>query len=97
MRASSSVRRTVSADRRTLFLHVFVVGPADQLRVVTAVPEPATVTLLGLGGLISIVWGVLLAIFPIPGAVVLTIWLGAYALIFGVAMIVFASRLRSRC
>ncbi len=50
--------------------------------------------LLGLAGLVSVVWGVLLWFAPIAGALVLTIWLGAYALIFGVAMIAFAFRLR---
>ena len=52
--------------------------------------------LLGLGGVVSIVWGVLLWVFPIQGAVVLTIWLGAYALIFGISMIALGIRLRSR-
>jgi hypothetical protein len=40
---------TLSADRRTLTLHVDVIGPSDQLRVLTAVPEPSTLALLGLG------------------------------------------------
>ena len=52
--------------------------------------------LMGLGGVISIVWGVLLWIWPIVGAVVLTVWLGAYALIFGITMIALGLRLRSR-
>lgn len=52
--------------------------------------------LMGLGGVISIVWGVLLWMWPIAGAVVLTLWLGAYALIFGIAMIALGLRLRSR-
>jgi uncharacterized membrane protein HdeD (DUF308 family) len=48
------------------------------------------------GGLVSIVFGVLLAIAPVIGAVVLTWWLGAYALAFGVALLVLAFRLRAR-
>lgn len=52
--------------------------------------------LLGLSGGISIVWGALLWFAPVIGAFVLTIWLGAYALIFGIAMIAFALRLRHR-
>lgn len=52
--------------------------------------------LLGLGGLVSIVWGVLLWLWPLFGAIVLTIWLGAYAVIFGVTLIAFALRLRRR-
>jgi uncharacterized membrane protein HdeD (DUF308 family) len=52
--------------------------------------------LLGLGGLISVIWGVLLWLWPLVGAIVLTIWLGAYAVIFGIAMIALALRLRGR-
>lgn len=53
--------------------------------------------LMGLAGLVSIVWGGLLLTWPDIGAVVLTLWLGAYALIFGIAMIALGLRLRSRC
>lgn len=50
--------------------------------------------LAGLCGLLSVIWGVLLLVNPFGGAVILTIWLGAYALIFGVSMIAFGMRLR---
>lgn len=43
--------------------------------------------LLGLGGLLSVIWGLLLLLAPIPGALVLTYWLGAYALIFGASLV----------
>ncbi|NUB07286.1 uncharacterized membrane protein HdeD (DUF308 family) [Azospirillum brasilense] len=49
---------------------------------------------LGFGGLVSIVWGILLFVAPIEGAVVMTWWLGAYALVFGGVLIVLAFRLR---
>jgi uncharacterized membrane protein HdeD (DUF308 family) len=52
--------------------------------------------LMGVGGVVSVIWGVLLFIAPIAGAVVITWWLGAYALIFGVSLLVLAFRLRSR-
>ena len=52
--------------------------------------------LLALGGLVSLVWGVLLVANPFGGAVVLTIWLGAYALFFGITMIALGLRLRAR-
>ncbi len=51
---------------------------------------------LALGGLASIIFGVLLVIAPIIGAVVLVWWIGIYALIFGVVLLVLAFRLRAR-
>ncbi len=52
--------------------------------------------LLGLAGLVSLIWGVLLVAHPFAGAIVLTLWLGAYAILFGVALIAFGLRLRAR-
>src|SRR3981189_120008 len=49
-----------------------------------------------LGGLLSIAFGALLIIAPLIGAVVLTWWIGAYAIAFGVALIIFSFKLRSR-
>jgi uncharacterized membrane protein HdeD (DUF308 family) len=51
---------------------------------------------LVLGGLLSLAYGVLLVITPLIGAIVLTWWLGAYALVFGIALVVFSFKLRSR-
>lgn len=50
---------------------------------------------LAVGGLASILYGVLLIAAPLLGALVLTWWIGAYALIFGVMLLIFAFRLRS--
>lgn len=47
-----------------------------------------------LGGLASVVLGVLLVLAPLLGAVVLTWWLGAYAIVFGIAQLALAYRLR---
>lgn len=52
--------------------------------------------LMALAGVVSIVWGGLLLFAPVAGALVLTIWIGAYALIFGISLIVLAIRLRGR-
>ena len=52
--------------------------------------------LMALAGAISIIWGVLLIIWPLIGAIVLTWWIAAYALFFGVALLVLAFRLRGR-
>ena len=51
---------------------------------------------LALGGVVSMIYGVLLAIAPLIGALVLTWWLGAYALAFGVILLVLAFRLRGQ-
>jgi len=50
---------------------------------------------LMLGGVASAIFGILLLIAPMMGALVLTWWLGAYAIVFGVALLVLAFRLRS--
>ncbi|KLK92892.1 membrane protein [Microvirga vignae] len=47
-------------------------------------------------GLVSVLFGVALLIAPLIGAVVLTWWLGAYAMVFGIALIILAFKLRSR-
>src|SRR3954471_12716798 len=52
--------------------------------------------LLALGGVVSIIYGLLLISAPLLGLVVLTWWLGAYALAFGVIMLVLAFRLRGQ-
>lgn len=49
-----------------------------------------------LGGLLSLVYGVLLIVAPLIGAIVLTWWIGAYALAFGIALVIFSFKLRSR-
>lgn len=47
-------------------------------------------------GLVSAVWGVVLFAAPAAGAVVLTWWLGGYAIVFGLAMLVLSLQLRRR-
>jgi uncharacterized membrane protein HdeD (DUF308 family) len=49
---------------------------------------------LVIGGLASVVLGIVLAVGPLIGAVVLTWWLGIYALIFGFALVACGLRLR---
>lgn len=49
-----------------------------------------------LSGIVSILFGIALVISPLIGAVVLTWWLGGYAIAFGVLLLVLAFRLRSR-
>ena len=51
---------------------------------------------LGLGGVVSLIWGVLLVIAPLEGAVVLAWWLGLYAIIFGIGLLGCGWRLHGR-
>ncbi|MFC7665681.1 HdeD family acid-resistance protein [Methylorubrum suomiense] len=49
-----------------------------------------------LGGIVSVLFGILLLINPGISALVLTWWLGAYAFAFGVALLILAVSLRGR-
>jgi uncharacterized membrane protein HdeD (DUF308 family) len=51
---------------------------------------------LVLGSMASLAYGVLLLIAPTIGAVVLTWWIGAYAIVFGISLLVAAFHLRAR-
>jgi uncharacterized membrane protein HdeD (DUF308 family) len=51
---------------------------------------------LALGGIVSIVWGLLLIVAPGAAALVMTWWLGAYALMFGIMLLVLGFQLRGR-
>jgi len=50
---------------------------------------------LALSGAISIVLSILIAIFPGAGVLALVLWIGAYALVFGVLLIILGMRMRS--
>jgi uncharacterized membrane protein HdeD (DUF308 family) len=49
--------------------------------------------LMGLSGFVSLLWGIMLVAWPSIGAVALTWWIGAYALLFGGLLLVLAYRL----
>jgi uncharacterized membrane protein HdeD (DUF308 family) len=68
------------------------------LEVVAAITLRKTIRgewMLALAGIASIAFGVLLALMPGPGALALVLWIGAYALIFGILLIALGFRLRS--
>jgi uncharacterized membrane protein HdeD (DUF308 family) len=51
--------------------------------------------LMAFSGIASMVFGVILFLFPGAGALAVVWWIGAYALIFGVLLLALAIRLRS--
>jgi len=51
--------------------------------------------LLFISGVLSIIFGLVVAIFPGPGLVAVTWMIGAYAFIFGILLIVLGFRMRS--
>ena len=51
--------------------------------------------LMALGAAVSIMWGALLLAWPINGAVIMTWWLGGYAIVFGAALLGLAFQLRA--
>jgi uncharacterized membrane protein HdeD (DUF308 family) len=51
--------------------------------------------LLIVGGIASVLFGLLLVMMPVIGAVVIALWVGAYAFIFGVLLVALGFKLRS--
>ena len=51
--------------------------------------------LLLLGGIASLVFGLLLIARPLAGALVISLWFGAYAFVFGVILVALGLRLRT--
>jgi uncharacterized membrane protein HdeD (DUF308 family) len=51
--------------------------------------------LLALSGILSIGLGIILVLFPLPGALAVVLWIGAYAIVSGSLLIALGFRLRS--
>jgi len=52
--------------------------------------------ILALIGILSVGLGVLLAMFPGPGALAVVVWIGVYAIVFGVLLAALGLKLRTR-
>lgn len=51
---------------------------------------------LALSGVLSIIFASILALFPGPGALAVTIWIGAFAVVSGVMLVALGVRVRKR-
>ena len=49
---------------------------------------------LALGGIVSILFGLAMFVFPAVGALAFVLWTGAYAIVFGVFLVALSMRLR---
>jgi len=68
------------------------------LEIMAAVRLRRTITgewLLAVGGVVAIALGVMLMLFPGLGALALVLWVGAFAIVFGIALIALGLRLRA--
>ena len=73
----------------TLVTGVFELAAARRLR-----KHISGEWLLALSGIASVIFGVLLVIYPLAGAVVIALWFGVYSFIFGALLIALGIRLR---
>jgi uncharacterized membrane protein HdeD (DUF308 family) len=68
------------------------------LEIVAAIKLRKAITgewMLILTGLASVAFGILLMLRPAAGALVMVLWIGAYALVFGILLFVLALKMRS--
>lgn len=92
---------TIAWPALTAFVLVYIIGA---WAVVTGVAEIAAARhirkhiagewLLGLAGVVSIVFGIVMFVEPLVGAFVVTVCFGVYALLFGVVLLALGLRLR---
>lgn len=86
----------------TAFVLLYVIAAwalvTGVLEIIAAIRLRKAITgewLLALSGVASVVFGILLVLFPGAGALAVVLWIGAYALVFGALLVALAIRLRS--
>ena len=73
-----------------------ITGALELAAAITARTGGTSRGILALNGILSIVLGGLIVLFPVPGAITLVLMIGAYAIVSGIMLLVLAFRLRSR-
>jgi len=86
----------------TALVLVYVIGTwaivTGVLEIVAAVRLRQQITdewWLAASGALSVIFGVLLVVFPGAGALAVVLWIGAYSIVFGALLVALAFRLRS--
>jgi uncharacterized membrane protein HdeD (DUF308 family) len=74
----------------------FVTGVLEVIAAIRLRKEIRGEWLLALFGVMSIIFGLLVASVPLVGALVIATWVGAYAFVSGVILVALGFRLRSR-
>ena len=79
----------------TIALWAFITGILEIVAAVQLRKSLPNDWLLLLGGIASIIFGILMVVYPLAGALTVIWLIGVYAIVFGVIMIGFSFRMRS--
>jgi uncharacterized membrane protein HdeD (DUF308 family) len=88
------VRITLLALYWTIAAWAFLTGIFEIVAAIQLRKHIANEVWMILGGIASILFGILMIWFPLAGIIAITLLIGAYAIVFGAIMIAFAFRLR---
>jgi uncharacterized membrane protein HdeD (DUF308 family) len=88
-------RLTAVALVLLIAIRAIVIGVLQIVAAIRLRKEVRGEWMLALSGVVSLVFGVLVGLFPGAGAIGLLLWIGAYAILFGGLLVVVGLRLRS--